>query len=291
MRDVIIAAIPKMQTTTCVTSDPKNFLMVGSISEAMVSRVPANNPIIVEYMKSRIDDKGDDSGSLQEELPKKKRKSSKHKGKFGGDGSKKSKKLKKRKLTQVVVEEESSEHNQSLVHNEKESPINDEKGIENGSQKTPIILEPILTSVSTPIVPSLMDDEAGIIKQVVDDPLLTLSQTPPTPPIHSNISHSTPIPTSTTFDPTSHDLKKPFEIPIFKEATITSMSKTTSTKEPPPEEDELHPKLNKEQLVEQAKHDFVLDELHALNEKIIAEKVEQKNVESGLTDKKSMFPD
>lgn len=52
-------------------------------------------------MNSIVPGKGDDSGSLQEEVLKKKRKSSMSKGKSGGDGSKKFKKPKKQKLPQV----------------------------------------------------------------------------------------------------------------------------------------------------------------------------------------------
>lgn len=51
MRDVEVANIPKMQMVTFVTSDAKNFLIVGSISQAMLSKVPTNHPIIKEYLK------------------------------------------------------------------------------------------------------------------------------------------------------------------------------------------------------------------------------------------------
>lgn len=61
-----------MQTTTLVTSNPKNFVIVGSIYETMLSRVPNYNPIIVEYKKIAITTKGDGSEWLQEDVPKKK---------------------------------------------------------------------------------------------------------------------------------------------------------------------------------------------------------------------------
>ncbi|CAH1415712.1 unnamed protein product [Lactuca virosa] len=82
MQDVVIADIPKMQNTNFVTTDPKNFMIVGSISQAMVSRVPADNPIIVEYLKTVVTTGGDGSKSIHdEEIQKKKVKSSKRKGK------------------------------------------------------------------------------------------------------------------------------------------------------------------------------------------------------------------
>lgn len=54
MRDVDIVDIPKIQTTTFATSDPKNLLIVGSISQAMLSRVPVDNLIIIEYLKTIV---------------------------------------------------------------------------------------------------------------------------------------------------------------------------------------------------------------------------------------------
>lgn len=54
MRDDVITDIPKMKTATFVTSDPKNFLIVGSISQAMLSMIPAKNPIIIEHLKTAV---------------------------------------------------------------------------------------------------------------------------------------------------------------------------------------------------------------------------------------------
>lgn len=48
MKDVVIDDIPKMQTTKFITFDLKNIMIVGYISESMLSRVPADKPIIVE---------------------------------------------------------------------------------------------------------------------------------------------------------------------------------------------------------------------------------------------------
>lgn len=79
-----------------------------------------------------------------------------------------------------------------------------------------------------------MEDATVFFKHVIDDSLLNISQTPPTPPTYSNISYSTPVPTSTIFDPTSHVSMKHFEIHIFNEETITYVSKTTPTIESPP---------------------------------------------------------
>ncbi|CAH1422622.1 unnamed protein product [Lactuca virosa] len=165
MRDVVIVDIPKMQTVMFVTSNPKNFLIVGSISQAMLSRVPTDHPIIVEYLKTTVST---------------------------GD---KSKKKKRHNLTQVVLQEESSEHIESLARKEKESVLNNEEDFANIGMKSTFALE----LNQTPLVSSHMESEAEIYKQVVDDPFLNLSQTPPTPPIFSATSESTPIPTSIFF--------------------------------------------------------------------------------------------
>ncbi|CAH1416085.1 unnamed protein product [Lactuca virosa] len=55
-------------------------------------------------------------------------------------------------------------------------------------------------------------------------------------------------------------------------------------------EDELNPKLTKEQQAKQAKYDALLDELNAINAKIIAEEAKKKNVEATLANKKALFP-
>ncbi|CAH1412737.1 unnamed protein product [Lactuca virosa] len=105
MQDVVITAIPKMRTATFITSDPKNFLMVGSLSQAMLSRVPTDHPIIVEYLNTTVSTKDVGSKSIhEEENPKKKGKSSKRRGKT--IVSKKSIKKKMQRVPQVVVEEE-----------------------------------------------------------------------------------------------------------------------------------------------------------------------------------------
>lgn len=70
MTDVVIDDIPKMKTTTFVTSDPQNFMIVGSISEEMLFRVPADNSVTVKYKKSDVNAKGEGSDSLQEDVPK-----------------------------------------------------------------------------------------------------------------------------------------------------------------------------------------------------------------------------
>ncbi|CAH1414373.1 unnamed protein product [Lactuca virosa] len=123
MGDVVIANIPKMQTATFVTSDPRNFLIVGSISQAMLSRVLVDRPIIVEYLKTVVPTREVGSDSIhEEEIPKKKEKISNGKGK--SIVSKKSIKQNKQRLTQLVIEEESSEHTESLDRNENESALN-----------------------------------------------------------------------------------------------------------------------------------------------------------------------
>lgn len=49
MKDYVIIAIPKMQKTMFVTSDPKFFDFVGYIPEVRLERVPSNNDIIKAY--------------------------------------------------------------------------------------------------------------------------------------------------------------------------------------------------------------------------------------------------
>lgn len=123
MQDVVIVDIPKMQTTTFVTTGLKNFIIVGSTSLAMLSRVPANNPIIVKYLKTAINTESYGFESIHtEEIPKKITKSSKWKDK--SIVSKKTKKQNRRRLTQVVVEEVSSERTESFDRNEKEFSLN-----------------------------------------------------------------------------------------------------------------------------------------------------------------------
>ncbi|CAH1420516.1 unnamed protein product [Lactuca virosa] len=54
--------------------------------------------------------------------------------------------------------------------------------------------------------------------------------------------------------------------------------------------DKLNPPLTKEQQVDQAKRDALLDELNALNAKFNAEEAKKKNVEAILANKKALFP-
>lgn len=49
MKDCVIVVIPRMETTTLSTYDPKNFDFVGSILEVMLARVPSDNDIIKVY--------------------------------------------------------------------------------------------------------------------------------------------------------------------------------------------------------------------------------------------------
>lgn len=51
MTDSLMAEIPMMQTTTFVTTDPRNFDFVGSILEAIMEKVHLNNAIIRTYHK------------------------------------------------------------------------------------------------------------------------------------------------------------------------------------------------------------------------------------------------
>lgn len=190
MRDIVIVDIPKMQTTMFFTTDPKNFLIVCSVSPTMLSRFPTDNPIIVEYLKIAVNAGGDGSESIhEEEIPKKKEKSFKRTRKY--IVSKKSKKQKRRNINHVVIEEESSEHTESLDRNEKESTLNNEEDFPNIGLKIATVSEPIQTS--TPLVSSHMESQAKIYKQVVDGPFLNLSQTPLTPPIRYATSQFTQL--------------------------------------------------------------------------------------------------
>ncbi|CAH1437430.1 unnamed protein product [Lactuca virosa] len=73
IRDVVIADIPKMKTSMFVTFEPKNFLIVGLISQSMLSMVPAGNPVIIEYLKTAVPTGDIGSDSIhEEEIPKKK---------------------------------------------------------------------------------------------------------------------------------------------------------------------------------------------------------------------------
>ncbi|CAI9280977.1 unnamed protein product [Lactuca saligna] len=123
MRDVVITDIPKIQTTTFVTIDPKNFLIVGSLSKAMLSWVPTDHPIIVKYFTTLS--KGDVglNSINEEEIAKNKVKSSKQKGKM--IMSKKSTKKNRKKLTQLVIEDDLSEH--TLDRTKKDSTIDNEE--------------------------------------------------------------------------------------------------------------------------------------------------------------------
>lgn len=76
-----------------------------------------------------------------------------------------------------------------------------------------------------------------------------------------------------------------------QKGNVTFSSRKENVKIISEKENKSHPKLSKEQFVEQEKCDAVFDELHALNAKIIAEEVEQKNAKPILTDMKPMFPD
>ncbi|CAI9301846.1 unnamed protein product [Lactuca saligna] len=49
IKDVVVIEILKMQTTTFVTSDPKNFNFICSIPEVMLDSVPLDNDIIKSY--------------------------------------------------------------------------------------------------------------------------------------------------------------------------------------------------------------------------------------------------
>ncbi|CAH1440924.1 unnamed protein product [Lactuca virosa] len=103
-----------------VTSDPKKFVIVGSILPPILSTVPADHPIIMEYLKTAV---STEVGGSEEEIPWKKVKSSKRKGKT--IVSKQSKKHTREK-PQVVIKEDSSEHTASLDRNETESALNNE---------------------------------------------------------------------------------------------------------------------------------------------------------------------
>ncbi|CAH1443768.1 unnamed protein product [Lactuca virosa] len=155
MQDFVIADISKMQTAMFVSFHPKNFLIVGSFSQSMLSRVPTDHPIILEYLKTAVHtgDVGYDS-IHKKEIPKKKSKGSQRKRKT--IVSIKSKKKKRRRLTQLIIEEESSEHTESLDHNEKECALNNEEDSANIGLKSIIVLEPI----QTPLVSSHMESEA-----------------------------------------------------------------------------------------------------------------------------------
>ncbi|CAH1426724.1 unnamed protein product [Lactuca virosa] len=165
MRDVVIVDIPKMQTAMFVISNPKNILIVGSLSQAMLSRVPVDRPIIVEYLKTAVSTGDVGSESIhEEEPPMKKAKDFKRIGKT--IVSNKSKKQNNSRVSQVVFEDESSEHTTSLYHNVKESAFNHEEDSTNIRLKSTIILVPI----QTPHVSSYMESEAEIFKQFSTKP-------------------------------------------------------------------------------------------------------------------------
>ncbi|CAH1424865.1 unnamed protein product [Lactuca virosa] len=193
----------------------------------MLSRGPIDHLIIMEYLKTAICTGvgGSEEEIYEEDIPRKKVKSSRRKGK-----TIMSKKYKnhKRAKPQLVIEEDSSEHIASLDRNEKESALNNEVTSDNIGAKSISILEPIQTLV----VSSHMESESGIYTQVVNDPFLNISQTPPTPPIVSEISLSTPIPTSPFFGPVSHPSTKSVEIPIFSKATSSHVSAPQFTSTP-----------------------------------------------------------
>ncbi|CAI9259547.1 unnamed protein product [Lactuca saligna] len=130
MRDIVIVNILKMQTTTFVTSDPKNFLIVGSILQAILSRVPTDHHIIMEYLAILVSTGGGGSKEEihEEKIPRKKVKRSKRNGKTLV--SKKSKKH-KRARCQLIIESDSSENTTSLDQNEKESALNNEVNSKN----------------------------------------------------------------------------------------------------------------------------------------------------------------
>lgn len=121
----------------------------------MLSRVPADHPIIIEYLKTTISTRviGFEEQIHEEEIPRKKLKSSKQKGK-----TILSKKVKKQKRSkpQHVIEEDSSEHTESLYRNEKEFSLDNEGNSKNIGVKSISILEPI----QTPVISSHMKSEA-----------------------------------------------------------------------------------------------------------------------------------
>lgn len=52
MKDSIMAAIPILQTSMFVMSNPRNFTFIGSIPEEMLMKVPHDNAIVNAYRKS-----------------------------------------------------------------------------------------------------------------------------------------------------------------------------------------------------------------------------------------------
>ncbi|CAI9265618.1 unnamed protein product [Lactuca saligna] len=194
-------------------SNAKDLIAPDKISASIIIQVyhqmgvPVDHPIIMECFATLISSVGGDSEEEihEDKIPRNKVKHSKRNWKtlvF------KTYKKHKRASTKLILE------------------INSE----NIKVKSISISDPI----HIPIVSSHLETKVDICNQVVNNPFLKHSQTPPTPPIVFEIFISSPIPSSQFFYVVSHSSTKPFEIPIFTVATVTSVFQSTSRIEPPP---------------------------------------------------------
>ncbi|CAH1433602.1 unnamed protein product [Lactuca virosa] len=196
MKDVVINVIPKMQTTTFVTSDPKNFDFIGSIPEVMLARVLLDNDIIKAYW------------TLQ----------------ATGGVPKKQKQQKKQKYKRTVINADSDDQTQSKVMGE--DCFVHEEDTTYTSEVPFKTFEPIASNeilkVSTPLS---TPPESDVNENILKEPIINLSQTP-TPPLL--ISTSVPIESSIpripklVLEPTSTvQTTLPFQYPIFTNSTTT----------------------------------------------------------------------
>ncbi|CAH1454194.1 unnamed protein product [Lactuca virosa] len=184
MKDVVIAEIPKMQTTTLLLVIQRFFPLVGLIPDVMLAWVPIEYVIIKGYREIPNSGVREIPTSLQVvletvDIPKK---VEKREMKATAGVLKKPKQQREPKYKQVVIDEDSDDHTHNNVMGE-ETFLNEDDiahTSEVPSKKSELIATITTMKVSIPPTSSVKTPlESDVYENILKEHIINISQTPP----------------------------------------------------------------------------------------------------------------